>query len=170
MSRMTEFPWLTILILTPLLGAIVVAGLDTRAKTAARLLGISFALIAFVLSLVLWLNFDGSSAELQFVERHNWVPSLRVEYFLGIDGLGMLMVLLAALIVPFGMLASGGLGENVKMYFSLLLFLESGLFGAFTALNFFHWFLFWELTLVPAFFLIRLWGGSDRARAATQFF
>src|SRR5205807_3275549 len=84
--------------------------------------------------------------------------------------LGLLMVLLSAMVVPMALLASWRIAERVPMYFSLVLFLQAGLFGTFSALNFFHWFIFWELSLIPAFFLIRLWGGPQRAAAATQFF
>ncbi len=80
------------------------------------------------------------------------------------------MVMLSAIITPMAMLASWRVEERVPLYFSLVLFLQAGLFGTFTALNFFHWFIFWELSLIPAFFLIRLWGGPQRAPAATQFF
>jgi len=80
------------------------------------------------------------------------------------------MVVLAALITTMSVLASWRNEDRPHLYFSMVLFLESGLFGAFTALNFFHWFLFWELSLVPAFFLVRLWGGPQRAAAAMQFF
>jgi NADH-quinone oxidoreductase subunit M len=98
------------------------------------------------------------------------VPSLGIEYSLGVDGMGVLMVLLSALIVPFALLASWKIEHNPKLYFSLVLFLESGLFGVFTAQNFIHWFLYWELSLIPAFFLIKLWGGPRRTNAACQFF
>ena len=80
------------------------------------------------------------------------------------------MVLLSAIVVPMAMLASWKIEERVPLYFALVLFLQAGLFGTFTALNFFHWFIFWELSLIPAFFLIRLWGGPLRTSAATQFF
>ena len=80
------------------------------------------------------------------------------------------MLLLSAIVVPMSMAASWQIQENAPLYFSLILFLQAGLFGTFTALNFFHWFIFWELSLIPAFFLIRLWGGPQRASAATQFF
>src|SRR5438034_10380312 len=80
------------------------------------------------------------------------------------------MLLLSALVVPMAMLASWKIEDRVPSYFALVLFLQAGLFGTFTALNFFHWFLFWELSLVPAFFLIKLWGGPLRSAAATQFF
>ena len=80
------------------------------------------------------------------------------------------MLLLSAVVVPMAMLASWRIEERVPLYFALVLFLQAGLFGTFTALNFFHWFIFWELSLIPAFFLIRLWGGPLRNAAATQFF
>jgi NADH-quinone oxidoreductase subunit M len=85
-----------------------------------------------------------------------------------VDGLGVLMVLLTALITPLSLLVTRRVTD--KSYFALVLFLQAGLLGTFTAQNFIHWFLFWELSLIPAFFLVRLWGGADRGAAATQFF
>src|SRR6202020_1422548 len=77
---------------------------------------------------------------------------------------------LSSVVTPMAIGASSAIKERAPLYFALVLFLEAGLFGTFTALNFFHWFLFWELSLIPAFFLIKLWGGDGRSRAATQFF
>ena len=167
---MTAFPWLSFLILMPLAGAAVIAGIDPKHRSLARAVGLTFNTLALGLVAVLWANFNEGSGELQFVERHDWIPSVGVQYFLGIDGMGLLMVLLTSLIVPFGLLASWRVEENTRGFVSLLLFLQAGLFGAFTALNFIHWFLFYELTLVPAYFLIKLWGGSQRSSAANQFF
>jgi NADH-quinone oxidoreductase subunit M len=165
-----DFPIITVLTFTPLLGAVVVAGLEPEKKALARGFGLGFSCLALLLSGLLWLNFDSGREGIQFVERHAWVPSLGAEYFVGVDGMGLLMVLLAALVVPFGLLASWKTEAHPKAYISLFLFLQAGLFGAFTALNFFHWFIFWELSLVPAYFLIKLWGGPGRVPAATQFF
>ena len=167
---MTAFPLLTLLILTPLTGGALVAGLPSERRELAHFLGLAASLISGLLAVLLWANFDISATAVQFVERHEWVPTIGAEYFLGIDGLGLLMVLLTALVVPFGLLASWNVRENTRAYTALFLFLQAGLYGAFTALNFFHWFMFWELSLVPAYFLIKLWGGPERARAATQFF
>jgi NADH-quinone oxidoreductase subunit M len=167
---MTSFPLLSFLTLTPLVGAAIIAGLDPKHRSLARGLGLFFNLLAFGLAAMVWANFNTASGELQFVERHDWIPSVGVQYFVGIDGMGLLMVLLTALIVPFGLLASWRVEENTRGFVSLLLFLQAGLFGAFTALNFIHWFIFYELTLVPAYFLIKLWGGSQRSAAANQFF
>jgi NADH-quinone oxidoreductase subunit M len=163
-------PLLTVLTLLPLIGGLVVVGLGREQKRLARGLALGFGFGALLLALVLWFQFDPSSGDLQFPERHAWIPMLGVEYRLGVDGLGLLMVLLSAIVVPMAMLASWWIEERAPLYFALVLFLQAGLFGTFTALNFFHWFIFWELSLIPAFFLIRLWGGPGRTAAATQFF
>ena len=167
---MTGLPLITLLTLTPALGAALIVGLDARHRSTARWLGLFFNALSLLFAVLLWANFNPASGDLQFVERHEWIPTLNVQYFVGVDGLGLLMVMLAAIIVPFGLLASWRLEENVKTFVALMLFLQAGLFGAFTALNFVHWFLFWELSLVPAYFLIKLWGGPQRSAAANQFF
>lgn len=167
---MNEFPWLTVITLTPLIGAAIIAGLDPERRGLARGLSFCFSLLSLFLTLALWRRFDNASSELQFVERYSWIPTLNVEYYVAIDGLGLLMVLLSAFVVPFALLVSWSINENAKVYLALLLFLQAGLFGTFTALNFFHWFIFWELSLIPAYFLIKLWGGPQRVQAATQFF
>src|SRR6266508_4062257 len=167
---MNGVPLLTLLTVTPLLGAALISGLDPQRRGLARGLGLFFNFLALGLAVVLWLNFDAKSGVVQFEERHSWIPSLNVEYFLGVDGLGLLMVMLTAVVVPFALLASGQVEDNAKSYVALMLFLQAGLFGAFTALSFVHWFVFWELSLVPAYFLIKLWGGPQRTAAANQFF
>ena len=167
---MNDLPLLTILTLIPLVGGLMVLGVQSQSQKAARALALVATLLSLGLAVVLWLKFDPATAGLQFREVHDWVPVLGVQYFLGVDGLGMPMVLLSALLVPMALLLSWKLSDRPGLYFGLLLLLESGLFGAFTALNFFHWFLFWELSLIPAFFLIKLWGGPNRGPAATQFF
>jgi NADH-quinone oxidoreductase subunit M len=105
-----------------------------------------------------------------YIEQHAWAPSLGIEYHLGVDGLGALMLVLSAIVTLMSVDAAHRVHHQPGLYFGLVLVLEAGLFGSFTALNFFHWFLFWELSLIPAFFLIKLWGGTRRGPAATQFF
>ncbi|HVJ08018.1 MAG TPA: NADH-quinone oxidoreductase subunit M [Acidisarcina sp.] len=172
---MTTLPVLTILTLMPVVGALLIlfigqASDSVRTDRVARALAVGFSLAALLFTLGLWHAFQPASNGLQFQEQHAWIPSLNIQYHLGIDGLGLLMVLLSAIVVLIGIAASWRVTERVPLYFSLVLLLQAGLFGTFTALNFFHWFLFWELSLIPAFFLIRLWGGPQRASAATQFF
>jgi NADH-quinone oxidoreductase subunit M len=167
---MNAFPLITILTAVPLIGALGVLGLGAKSRTLARGTALTFSFIALALALVLWHRFNSASGELQFEELHPWIPAIGVRYHVGIDGLGLLMLVLSAIVVPMSMAASWQIQEGTSLYFALILFLQAGLFGTFTALNFFHWFLFWELSLIPAFFLIRLWGGPHRAAAATQFF
>src|SRR5215471_8332793 len=167
---MNGTPILTILTLLPLVGAVIVIGLGSDQRKLARGLSLAFSLLALVIAVILWAHFDSKSGALQFEEAHDWIPSLGVKYHLGADGLSLVLVLLTAIVVPMSMLASWRVEERTQIYFALVLFLQAGLFGTFTAQNFFHWFLFWELSLIPAFFLIRLWGGAGRRAAATQFF
>jgi NADH-quinone oxidoreductase subunit M len=159
---------ISILTFVPFVGALVLLMAGFR-RAGARAVAIAFSLIPLALVLAIWAGFNPAGG-LQFVERHPWLPSLGIEYFAGIDGMGLLMVLLSAMIVPFALLATGKDAERPPLYFALMLFLQTGLFGAFTALNFFHWFLFWELSLVPAFLLVKMWGGPGRTAAAYQFF
>ena len=166
---MGNLPLITILTLLPLIGAFIVAGVQTQNRKAAQGLALASALVSLGIAGLMWARFDPALNGMQFIERHDWIPSLGVQYFVGVDGLGLLMVLLSAILVPMAMLASWKMADRVGLYFSLMLFLQAGLFGTFTALNFFHWFIFWELSLIPAFFLIRLWGGPRRRAAATQF-
>jgi NADH-quinone oxidoreductase subunit M len=167
---MNFFQPISCLTIVPLVGALVVLAFGGKNGKVARRLALVFAFLALAITLVLWHRFDPASGGLQFAEMHAWIPALGVQYHVGIDGLGLLMLVLSAIVVPMAIAASWQIEESASLYFSLILMLETGLFGTFTALNFFHWFLFWELSLIPAFFLIRLWGGSQRATASTQFF
>ncbi len=167
---MNAVPLLSIITLVPLVGALFVLGLGAEQKRLARRLALGSSLVSLGLVVVLWAQFQSASGAMQFEEKHTWIPTLGVEYHLGVDGLGLLMVLLTAVVVPMAMLASWRIEDRVPLYFMLVLFLQAGLLGTFTALNFFHWFIFWELSLIPAFFLIKLWGGPLRTEAATQFF
>ena len=165
---MTPIPFLTILTCLPILGAVILLLLGGRAK-ASRWIALTFSLAALLLTLFLWHNFNSATGALQFQEQHAWIASLGAQYHVGIDGIGLLMIVLTAIVVPIGMLASSQIEEKVSLYYSLILLLQACLFGTFTALNFIHWFIFWELSLIPAFFLIALWGGTRSKKAATQF-
>ena len=167
---MNGFPLISVLTFTPLLGAALLLLPGVGDKGRARGTALAFSLLTLLLAGGLWWHFDPAARDLQFVEKHDWIPSLHAEYFVGVDGLGILMVLLTAMVTPVALLASYRIADKGPAYYSLLLFLQAGLLGTFTALSFLHWFLFWELSLIPAFFLIKLWGGPRRSEAATQFF
>ena len=158
---MNAFPFITVLTAVPLIGALGILCVGAGNKKLARGVALAFSFIALALTLILWHRFDPASGGLQFEELHAWIPAIGVQYHVGIDGLGLLMLLLSAIVVPMSMAASWQINERTPLYFSLILFLQAGLFGTFSALNFFHWFIFWELSLIPAFFLIRLWGGPQ---------
>ncbi len=160
----TGFGILTFITVVPLVGALIALFSGRHARGVALLT----ALINLALALVIWnrLPADGS---IGLVERLAWAPSLGIEYHLGVDALGALMVLLSSIVTLMSIDAAHRVHHQPGLYYCLVLTLESGLFGSFTALNFFHWFLFWELSLIPAFFLIKLWGGPRRGPAATQF-
>jgi len=160
---------LTILTALPVAGALLLLGIGDRSRPLTRYVALAFALASLLLTFILWHNFNFALGTLQFEERYAWVPALNIEYHVGIDGLGLLMLLLSAIVVPIGMAASWKIEQRVPLYFALMLLLQACLFGTFTALNFVHWFSFWELSLIPAFFLIKLWGGPRSTPAATQF-
>ena len=167
---MNESFLISLLTFTPLLGGLVLLTLKKDEQKLARLFAIIFSLIPAIGVFALWNKFSPGDPNLQFVERYQWIPSLGIEYFVGMDGLSLLMMLLTTIVIPFALFSTSKEIENPRLHFALYLFLQTGLFGTFTALSFFHWFIFWELSLVPAFFLIKLWGGPERTRAAYQFF
>ena len=164
-GSMNGFPILTVLTVLPLVGAAIALFSGRHARVVA----LATTLAALALALLVWtkLPADGS---IGLVERAAWAPSLGIEYHLGVDALGALMLVLSAIVTLMSVDAAHRAHHQPGLYFALVLMLEAGLFGSFTALNFFHWFLFWELSLIPAFFLIKLWGGPKRGPAATQFF
>ena len=160
---------LSLLTFIPVAGALLILT-NWLGEGRARCVAFATSLLNLGLALSMFSRFDGARAGFQFVERHEWIKPLAVNYHLGVDGLGILMVLLSTLLVPMALMASPRTVDRPRLYFPLLLFLECGLIGTFTALNFFHWFLFWEISLIPAFFLVRFWGGPGRTGASLQFF
>jgi NADH-quinone oxidoreductase subunit M len=151
------------LILIPLLGALA---LFTAPARNARPIALLFNALAALDALLAWQHFDIHAAGLQFIERHAWIPAIGAEYLVGIDGLSLLLVLLTSLVVPFAFLAR----RMDRGLYALMLIMQSALYGTFTAQNFVLWFLFYEMSLIPAFLLIKIWGGKNRDRAATKFF
>ena len=154
---------ITAIIFIPLLGALAVC---TWPQRNCRPIALMFNAISAACALGLWRRFDATATGLQFVERHVWIPAINAEYLVGIDGLSLLLVLLTSLIIPFAFLAQ----RMDRGFCATMLVMQSALYGTFTAQNFVLWFLFYEMSLVPAFLLIKIWGGENRDRAATKFF
>jgi hypothetical protein len=148
---------ITALILIPLAGAFFVS---VAPKNFARGIALGFNLITAILAFTLWRNFDTTATGLQLVERHNWIPAIGAEYLVGVDGLSLLLVLLTSLVFPFAFLAQ----RMDRGACALMLVMQSALYGTFTAQNFILWFLFYEMSLIPAFLLIKIWGGENRDR------
>src|SRR5437868_4961780 len=154
---------ITALILLPLAGAFFISIVP---RNYARPFALGFNALSAVVALALWRHFDAAGVGLQLVERHAWIPAIGAEYLVGIDGLSLLLVLLTSLIIPFAFLAQ----RMDRGFCALMLIMQAALYGTFTAQNFVLWFLFYEMSLIPAFLLIKIWGGKKRDRAATKFF
>jgi len=161
---------LSLMIFVPIAGMAVILCLPARAHAAIR--GTAIAATVPPLVLAVWVlgRFDPQAPGFQFVERVPWVPAFRIEYFVGIDGISLTMVVLTALLCFLCMPASFGIEKGVKGYFALFCLLDAGMMGVFCALDFFLFFVFWELMLLPMYFLIGIWGGPRREYAAIKFF
>ena len=155
---------ITALTLAPLLAALLIIAMPAhRARTVA----LAGALVSFGLTVWLLTQFNGKAIE----TKRSWIPDLGIDYHVGLDGTNALVLFLAALLALIVVWISWGHSDRPKTYFALLSLQFTGLFGTFTALNFFHWFIYWELALVPAFFLIKLFGkDEERHKAAINFF
>jgi NADH-quinone oxidoreductase subunit M len=167
---------ITAIILIPLIGALAVCAMPPASaeSSASRLwngrsIALLFNLISAVCAIALWRNFDSTATGLQFVQRHAWIPAINAEYLVGVDGLSLLLLLLTSLIVPFAFCAQPA-PQGSRAFYATMLVMQSALYGTFTAQNFVLWFLFYEMSLIPGFLLIKIWGGENRDRAATKFF
>ena len=160
---------LTLLLLIPVLGAFVVASLPDRRMQLAHEVALAASLAAFAYALLLLAGFDGRQAGIQYAESYTWNPRLGARFSFGVDGLSILMLPLATLLSLVAVLASLGQREGVRLYYALLLVLESAVIGVFVARDWSLFYVFWELTLIPLFFLIDRLGGANRHRAALNF-
>ena len=161
---------LSIILWLPLLGALLVMAVPRQHMRPIQALALAATAAPFVLAWGLLSSFDRSTSALQFVERMPWVPELGMTYALGIDGLSFPMLLLTTLMALVAVVASFGVRDNVKGYFGWLLFLETAMLGVFLVQDWFLFYMFYEITLIPMFFLIGIWGGLNRAKASMSFF
>lgn len=167
---MNHVPLLSLIIFTPWLGAALLALLRRATPATARAVALGFSLSTLALSIPLLARFDPADIAPQFVEREPWIAALNVCYRVGLDGLSLILVLLTGILAPLCLLVSRDISHSRRLFDALFLLLQGSALGVFLALDFFPWFLFWELSFVPAFFLIRLWGAPGATRAAYQFF
>ncbi len=167
---------LTLITFLPLLGGMIILVMPREGQTAIRWTALAFTVAPLLLAALLYGGFDNAAVGfsagkgLQFVEKYPWIGDFNINYFVAVDGLSMPMVLLCALICPLCILASWNIEKGVKGYHFLFLLLETGMMGVFVSLDFFLFFVFWEVMLLPMYFLIGIWGGPRKEYAAIKFF
>lgn len=157
------------ILILPTIAAILIFVLPIKTDKAIRWFAFGSSLFPFLLSIILWFQFDNSSGGFQFESQIPWFSAIGSSFHFGVDGISMPMVLLTTLLTPLAILASYTIKDNVKAYMALFLFLETGVLGVFVSLDLLVFFLFWEIGLIPMYFLISQWGGAKRNYAALKF-
>ena len=171
---MTSLPWLSILTVVPLVGALVVLLLPRDRGALARPIALGFSLLTLVLTVAMGLQFQAdSSAPFQFVESYAWIPEFGISYSVGVDGIGLVLVALAATLVPVVVLAGWNdvspENRGIKGYFAWILVLDALMIGVFSATDVFLFYVYFEVMLIPVYFLIGRYGGANRSYAAVKF-
>ncbi|MBI3121592.1 MAG: NADH-quinone oxidoreductase subunit M [candidate division NC10 bacterium] len=165
------FPILSFITFLPLVGVILLLLVGRERVRVIRNLAFLVSLASFAASLLLPLYYDRSTAAVQFVERLNWIPTIGVTYFFGLDGISLWLVMLTTFLSPIAVLCSyESIKHRTKEFYIFLLILETGMLGVFVALDFFLFYVFWEVMLVPMYFLIGVWGSDRRLYSAIKFF
>ncbi len=164
------FPLLTTVLFLPLVGAFILLGFPRERENAVRICAMIVMALTFAVSVVLFLLFDDALPQMQWVDRVSWMASLGIHYHVGVDGISLPLVLLTTLLTPIAFLqAWNSIEMKVKEFAILMLILETGMLGVFLALDMFLFFIFWEVILVPMYFLIGVWGGARRYEAMIKF-
>lgn len=171
----TGFSLLTLVLFLPLIGFGILLFVREQNEAAIKWTALGTSLVTFVVSLLLWIGFDTNEPGLQFVQYAEWLPNYGISYHVGIDGLSLLMVILTTFIMPIAILFSFNSHifherGRVKLYYLFMLMLEWAMIGVFVAQDLVIFYIFWEVTLVPMYFLIGIWGSERRIYAAIKFF
>jgi NADH-quinone oxidoreductase subunit M len=161
--------YISVLLLIPVLGAVLLTFVPRRQNLTLFNLAVLVSGIDFLWSVKIFALFDGGTGDMQLVERSPWMPGFGIQYLVGIDGISLFLVLLTTLLMPVAILASWSVKDRLKEYLIFMLLLETGMLGAFVALDLFLFYVFWEVMLVPMYFLIGVWGGPRRIYAALKF-
>src|SRR5215469_1994867 len=161
---------LTLITFVPIAGMVLALATPQAMKDICKWIAVAATAIQLVIALWLYKSFDTTTTAVQFAERHDWIPAYHITYFMGVDGISISMVLLTALICFISVFASFGINRAEKAYYALLLMLDAGMMGVFVSLDFFLFYIFWEVMLLPMYFLIGVWGGPRREYAAIKFF
>jgi len=160
---------LTIITFTPAVGAVLLLFYNRDHVRSIRAFAFIITILAFVFSLHLVAHFDSRNPDFQFALKIPWIPSYGIDYSMGVDGISLFLVLLTTLLTPLAILASWSIHDRLKEYFIFMLLLETGMIGVFVSLDLFLFYVFWEIMLVPMYFLIGVWGGERRVYAAIKF-
>src|SRR4051812_6197654 len=162
---------LSIILFAPLAGMLVLLFIPGSQKTAIKLWANIASFGVFLISIPLATRFDKNAMSYQMVERGDWIPSIGAKYLIGVDGISLLLVMLTTVVSFLAILSSwNAIEDKLKEYYSMFLLLETGMLGVFLSLDFFLFYVFWELVLVPMYFIIGVWGGPRKLYAAIKFF
>lgn len=160
---------LSLLLALPVIGAVILVLIPRQKSKTHFTCALFFTGLTFIWSLNILSQFDGVQGEMQLVERVPWMRFYGIEYLVGIDGISLFLVLLTTFLMPIAILASWSVKDKIKEYLFFMLILETGMLGAFVALDLFLFYVFWEVMLIPMYFLIGVWGGPRRIYAAVKF-
>ncbi len=164
-------PILSATIWLPIIGGIAVLASGDKAPNVSKWTALVFAVLTFLVSLPLWLGFDITTAQMQFVERAAWIPSFQIEYYLGVDGISMPLILLTTFITIFVVIAGWEvITYRPSQYLAAFLIMEGVMVGVFASLDAILFYVFWEAMLIPMFLIIGIWGGANRVYATIKFF
>jgi len=162
-------PVLSLIVLIPLLFSAF--AFLTKTREQARVVALMGTLITLILTLYMYFSFDSSSAAMQFEELASWIPSLGINYHLGVDGVSMPLILLNAIVIPLLILFTwDDVRSTPNRFYGLILAMQGAVIGVFISLDFFLFYVFWELTLIPLFFMVNIWGGPNKRHASIKFF
>lgn len=160
---------LTLILISPAIGALITVFLPKENVKLIRWFAVIISLIPLAFSIFLWVKFDAAQTGFSFVEEYTWYEAVNSSYHLGVDGISVPMVLLTTLLTPLALLISWSITENVRSYMVLFLLLEAGMLGVFLSLDLLLFFVFWEVGLIPMYFLINQWGSANRDYASFKF-
>src|SRR4051812_5816094 len=165
-------PIVTSLIVIPIVGALLLFLVrdDEANERLLRNIALAVSLAVFAVTLVMWAQFDATSADFQFVERHAWIPAFGVSYAVGVDGISLFLLVLTGFLTPLALLCSWeSVHKQTRAFCMFVLLLESAMIGVFVALDLFLFYIFWDAMLIPMYFLIGIWGYDRRIYAAIKF-
>jgi len=167
----SEWPLLSVLIWTPIIGGILVLLAGDRDPSGARKIALLFSIVTFLLTLPLYTQFNTDTSLMQFVERHSWIDAFNIEYFVGVDGISMPLILLTSFMTVIVVISAWDVIEyRVSQYMAAFLIMEGFMIGTFSSLDAILFYIFFESMLIPMFLVIGIWGGANRIYATFKFF